>query len=98
MQVETWDDRGGGGGDIGTQPGKKIGPLISCKTYVGPNVGEVRGTYSSTEGVGYFPENMCMCVGVVGTTPLLNGSNLLQGGTAVRENDEDRGGAGINQN
>ena len=50
MQVETGDDRRRGGGDIGSQPGKKIGPLITRETYVGTNVGEVGVAYSRVEG------------------------------------------------
>ena len=41
MQVESGDDRWRGGGNIGSQPGEKIGPLITCKTHVGTNVGKV---------------------------------------------------------
>ena len=90
VQVETWDDRGGGGErNIGTQPGKKIGPLISSKTYAGSNVGEMGGAYPRMGGAGDFPKNMSMCVRVVCTVPLLDGSNFLQSGTAVRENDKN---------
>ena len=41
MQVESGDDRWRGGGNIGSQPGEKIGPLITRETHVGTNVGEV---------------------------------------------------------
>ena len=95
VQEETWDDRRWGGRDIGTQPGKKIGPFITRETYVGTNVGEVGVACSRVEGVGNFPENMCMCVRVESAAPPLDGIDFMESGAAVREDNQYRGGAGI---
>ena len=88
MQVETGDDRRRGGRDIGSQPGKKIGPFITRETYVGTNVGEVGVAQPRVEGVGDFPENMCMCVRVESAAPPLDGIDFLESGTAVREDNQ----------
>ena len=84
VQVETGDDRRRGSRNIGTQPGKKIAPLITRKTHVGANVGRA---YSRLEGVGNFPNNVCMCVRIEGAVPLLDGRDFLESRAAVREDN-----------
>ena len=95
MQVETGDDRRRGGGNTGSQPGKKIGPFITRETYVGTNVGEVGVAQPRVEGVGDFPENVCTCVRVESAATPLNGIDFLESGATVREDNQYRGGAGI---
>ena len=96
--METGDNRRWGERNIGAQPGKKIGPLITSKTHMGADVSEMCGAWPGVEGVRDFSKDMCMCVGIESTGPLLYGRNLLKSGAAVRENNKDRGGAGINKN
>ena len=88
MQVETGDDRRRGGGNIGSQPGKKIGPFITRETYVGTDVGEVGVAHPRVEGVGDFSENVCMCVRVESAAPPLDGIDFLESGAAVREDNQ----------
>ena len=78
VQVETGDDRRRESRNIGTQPGKKIGPHITRETHVGANVGKMGRAYSRLEGVGNFPKNVCMCVRIESAVPLLDGRYFLE--------------------
>ena len=55
---------GGGGGltDIGSAPCKHVSPLVAGESHVCSYVSEVGEALPGTEGLGYFPKYICMCV------------------------------------